>query len=289
MANNFDTSLVNATLAQKAITGLAGKIAYAPLFSTDFSDELRDQRSLTINVPVVVSGSTVETGTISDYETSSTTMSSCLVTMQEVNTSFELSPTDLNNGLRLTQLADRNLADFQAKIESLIFAQVTEANFGTVSSTLSGVTSGALSVDNIHDLWGQLPGNAASKILIVKSGEMVKLLPSDLNSFDVTKQRSGYGFGAVESTDSGFASAGSKIIAFAAQPSALALASALPAYTNMLGDVVDMQVITLADLGISIVASVWISAKTRKVYGSYSTLFGAKAADKTALKVAKSL
>lgn len=282
MANAFDASLVNQVLAQRAITYIQPKLAFLGAFTTDFSDETRDIRSLTVNVPVVSGASAVQVNP-TDFETGDTNAFNAAVTMQHISKSFYLTPNDIASGSRLENLAAINLQAVTNKIESLVFTLITEANYGTPA--VSGITAGALSVANLKTLWGSVAGD--EKIAILKDTEFANVLPSDLNGYDITRNPSGYGFSYLGRSGNGFASAGTKIVGFGATRGAIAMAGAIPQYHPAVADLMDSTVVEIPELGLSIQSNVWGSSKTRNVWGSYDLLFGCAAADKSALKLVK--
>jgi hypothetical protein len=284
MANSLDSTLVNKILAQKAITKLQHKLAYLAAFTTDFSDEVRDQRSRVINVPVFTATSAVQTNP-TNFETGDTTAVNAPVTLDHVSKSFYITSADFGSGTRLESLADINIAVVANKIEAIVFTLLTEATFGTAPVT--GITAGALSVANLKTLWGALPGDY--KACVLADSEFKNILPADLNSFDPTKTPSGYGFDFLGHTGNGFASAGTKIVGFAGNRGALAFASAIPAYTPQVSNLLESEVFEVPGLGLSIQSNLWASAGTRNTWGSFDVLFGAAAGDATALKLVKTV
>jgi hypothetical protein len=282
MANTFDASLINEVLAQKAITAVNGKLAYLQAFTTDFSDEVRDQRSLVINVPVATAASAVQVNP-TNFEQGDTTLVNAPVTMQHISKSFYLTPTDIASGNRLENLAKFNMNAVANKIESIVFSLITEANFG--APAVSGITAGALSVANLKTLWGATIGD--EKVAILKDTEFANILPSDLNGFDITRTSSGYGFSYLGRSGSGFASAGTKLVGFGATRGAIAMAGAIPQYTSAVADLMDSTVVEVPELGLSIQSNIWGSTTSRATWASFDLLFGAAKGDGTALKLIK--
>jgi hypothetical protein len=144
-----------------------------------------------------------------------------------------------------------------------------------------------MSVANLKTLYGAIPGD--TKVAILKDNEFANLLPSDLNGFDITRQRSGYGYDVIDRSGAGFASAGTKIVGFGANPAALVMASALPSYPAAVGELLDTQVIEIPGLGLSIQSNIWGSTATRSVWGSFDLLFGAQVGDTAAGKLVKTV
>jgi len=286
MANTFDSTLVNSVLAQRAITKLQAKLAYLPFFTTDFSDEVRDARSRTINIPYVSAASAVQTNP-TNFETGDNTTVNCPVTMAHLSKTSYITSADYGTGSRLENFADMSIGVIATAIEAAVFTLITEANFGAPIASLSTITAGAMSVANLKALWAALPGD--EKIAILKDNEFANLLPSDLNGFDITKQKSGYGFDVIDRSGSGFASAGTKLVGFAATKGALVLGSAIPQYTDAVNGLLDSTVIEIPGVGISIQSNIWASSASRNTFHSFDVLFGAAKGDTTALKLVKTV
>lgn len=283
MANTFDANLVNKVLSQAALTKVQDKLAFLGAFTTDFSDEVRDQRSRSILVPYASAGTAVQTNP-TNFETGDTTLENAAITMDHISKSFYITSADFQVGRRLEQLAQFNMQVVTSKIEAMVFALLTEANYGVA---VTGITAGAMSVANLKTLYGAIPGD--TKVAILKDTEFANLLPSDLNGFDITRQRSGYGYDVIDRSGAGFASAGTKIVGFGANPAAIVMASALPAYPAAVGELMDTQVIEIPGLGLSIQSNIWSSTATRNVWCSFDALFGAAPGDKTAGKLVKTI
>jgi hypothetical protein len=286
MPNIFDATLVNQVLAQKAVTYVQNKLAFLGAFTTDFSDEVRDIRSLVINVPVLSGTSAVQINP-TNFETGDSYAFNAPVTMQHISKSFYLTPNDINTGSRLENLAMINMQAVTNRIEQAVFALITEANYGAPVAALSGITAGGLTVAQLKALWGTTPGDG--KTAILKDNEYANVLPSDTNGFDVTRTNQGYGFDYLGRSGNGFSFAGTKIVGFGATRGAIAMAAAIPQYHSAVADLMDSTVVEVPGLGLSIQSNVWGSTASRSVWASYDLLFGASAADKSALKLVKTL
>lgn len=282
MANTFDADLVNKILSQTALTKVQSKLAYLGAFTTDFSNEVRDMRSRTLQVPFASAGSAVQVNP-ENFEDGDTTLDEVAVTMDHISKSFYITSADFGNGLRLEQLATQAMNTVTSKIEALVFSLLTETNYGAPAVT--GITAGALSVANLKTLYGAIPGD--QKVAILKDTEFANLLPSDLNGFDITRQKSGYGYDYIDRSGSGFASAGTKIVGFGANPAAIVMASAIPSYAGPVGDLLNTTVVDVPSIGLSIQSNVWASAATRNVWGSFDVLFGCAVGDASAGKLVK--
>jgi hypothetical protein len=282
VANTFDSALVNSVLASKGITILAQKLAFLSAFSTDFSDEVRDVRSRTINVPVYTAASAVQTNP-TNFETGDTTATNAAVTLNHYSKSFYITSADYGKGTRLESLAEINMNYLAKKIEDTVFATLTEANFATLG--VSGFVAGAMSTANLKTLWGSLGGDY--KTCVLADSEYKNFIPDSLTAFNPLNGAGAYGFDRFDRSGAGFASAGTKIVGFAAGRGALAVASAIPEYTKPVGDLLESSVFEVPGLGISIQSNVWGSSASRNTWASFDVLFGVAVGDATQMRLAK--
>jgi hypothetical protein len=281
MANSFDASLVNTVLAQKAVSKLQTALGWLPAFTTDFTDEVRDQRSRTLNIAYSISGSAIQTNP-TNFETGDNKLMLRAVTLNHLSKSFYITSADYGKGTRLETLADTNLNTLAYAIEAAVFTLITSTNYTTsIPATLSAVATNGTTAALLKTLWGTLPGTV--KNCILKDAYFAPVLPSDMYGFDITKTRTGYGFDYLGHTGSGFASAGSKIVGFAANPSAIVIGAAIPEYSGAVANLLDSQVVDIPGLGLSIQSNVWGSAASRNTWGSYDVLFGAAVGDDSSL------
>lgn len=287
MANSLDASLVNTILAQRAITKVQNKLGWLKAFTNDFSDETRDVRSRSILVPYALSASAYQSNA-TDFESGDTTTNLKTITLNHISKSFYITSHDFGKGVRLEQLADINMSIVANQIEATVFALITEANFATsIPASLSSVAAGGTTAALLHTLWGTLPGEV--KNCVLSDSYFAPILPSDLNSFDITKTNSGYGFDYLGRSGNGFASAGSKVVGFACNPNAIVIGAAVPEYTPGVAEMLDSQVVEVPGLGLSIQSNVWASSKSRNTWASFDVLLGAAVGCPSSMTLMKSI
>lgn len=282
MSNTFDSALVNSILAAKGITILKNKLAFLRAFTTDFSDEVRDERSRIVNVPVYTTGTAVATNP-TNFESGDTTATNAAVTLNHLSTSFHITSAEFGKGSRLESLAELKFNALSKKIEDTVFALITEANFG--SPAVTGITAGAMSEANLKTLWGAVGGS--NKACVLADSEFKNFLATGLTSFDTVNSIGAYGYDIFDHSGAGFASAGTKIVGFGATKGAIAVASALPAYAPQLSEMLDSTVIEIPELGLAIQSNIWASTASRNLWGSFDVLFGAAVGDSSQMKLVK--
>lgn len=273
MSNTFASSLVVGVLSDSFITATARSMARYERFSTDFSTEVVGERRTIIQVPVATAAQSVQINPTNYTTNAGSTLSAATVTMKHFQKAFFITQADVNDGKRLAHVANINAQAVAEALEAEFFSVVTESNF---TAAVTGTSAGNLTVANVKQAWGALRGS--EKNLIVSTAEFQNLLPSDVNGFDTSVSRSGYGFNFLDWTDNGFASAGSKLVGMAANRQAIAIASALPEVIS--SNALSAETIELPN-GMTVLLVMWEDPVTRRYYGSYEVLFGVAAADRT--------
>lgn len=279
MANTLDNTLVNKILLTRGISKLQGKLPFLGAFTTDFSDDVRDQRSRSINVPFVSGGSAVQTNP-TDFESGDTGSINRIITMEHISKSFYITSADYGSGTRLESLADTNMTIVANAIEAKVFALLTTTNYGTA---VVGGLSGAMTGDHLKTLWASVGGDY--KVAVLKDEKFASFLPTSLDSFNPSLGLSVYGFDRLDHSSTGFAAAGANIVGFGSAKSGIVMASALPEYTPEVADLLSSEVMEVPGLGIFVQSNMWASAKTRNTWASFDILFGAQVGDANALKL----
>lgn len=281
MANSYDTTLVNKILLTSAISKLQGKLPILSNFTTDFSDEMRDARSRSLNVPFVSGGSAAGTASSStDFEDGDTGTVNKVITMNHLYKTFSIDTIDFGTGSRLETLAQTNATILADKIEAAVFTLLTTANYGAavITSCVSLLTGG-----NMGTLWSAVQGD--NKAAVFKSNLYSGLLATDRFGFDLKNDLRPYGFNAIDHSDNGFASAGANVVGFGAAKSGIVMASAIPAYTPQVADLLESEVMEIPGLGMFVQSNIWANTKNRKTFGSFDVLFGAAVGDPAAVKL----
>lgn len=281
MANSFDSTLVNKLLLTSAISKLEGKLAFLQNFTSDFSDEIRDERSRSINVPFVSGGSaalTVDSST--DFEAGDTGTVNKVITMSHLFKTFSIDTIDFGSGSRLETLGATNAIILAEKIQAAVFTLLTTTNYG--SAVITNCAS-LLSGGNMGTLWSAVAGD--QKTAVFKANLYSQLLATDRFGFDLKNDLRPYGFNAIDWSDIGFASAGANVVGFGAAKSGIVMAAAVPAYTPQVADLLESEVMEIPGLGISVQSNVWANTKNRKTFGSFDVLFGCSVGDANALKL----
>lgn len=297
MANTFSSSLVVDVATKNAITVLQSRLAPIKNFSTDFSsDVVNPLQKLQVGVATTAAAAVTSP---SSFESQGTTLTNAAVTMTHYSAQFGLSSQQLNQGFRLEKIMQVNL---RALANALIDAALTPINTTTYgasvySTAISTATGGVLGNDLITKalptLWGALK-DGSSRHLVLDGSYYQYLLPQ--SGFSLKPGDGAYGFDSVNfnnrwngvtgGSDTALNGSVKTIKGFAASPEAIAVASALPYIDPAVANLLMMsETIEIPDLGLNVQFNVHGSLASRSLQASFDVVFGAVAADGSALKL----
>lgn len=280
MANTLSASNIAEIVAEADITVLQHKTLPFDKFCTDFSNETIEitgagARS-NINVPVVAAGSSTLTNP-TNYEAGDSTVNSTEVVMNEYSQPFHLTNAELNNGHRLERLLKINMHALMDSINDVAAALVTEANYGAAVVDKTANTIAAADLKTIFA--------AAEKFnernLVLNGTVFSQFLPTNRESF--VPGDGAYGFDSF-SLATKWDAAGTDIVGFCADMTAMACASRLPAHTSEVAEVIDLDTVQMSN-GMIIQVAKWCSVATRNTWNSFDVVFGAAVGDSSALKI----
>lgn len=286
MSNNLSASLVLDTVAQRSVTYLGNVFAPFSAFATDFSDEKYTQGQ-NVLVPVATAGATVQTNPTS-WESGNTNIGNVNVPINQYSVSFRLSPRELNNGFRLSQLVDINIQQLGNQICDIAFAPFTTTNFSNIT-----VAQNVLAAANLRTAYAAVARNRV-KNLILDATAYAQFLPGSLTT-EIGPRPGLAGFDGVF-LNTRWTGAGTNIYGFAGGPSAIAMVAGLPeqvASEEFSGLGLEQRVVEV-ELGgrgtldqgpsgprIPVLMSTWLSLATRVRWVSMDVMFGARATGDT--------
>jgi hypothetical protein len=280
MSNTFDSDLSFSIMAATGITVLGNALAPLRVFTSDFSSDVVKPRS-TVNVPVYTTASAVQTNP-TNFETGDTTAENAQVVLNHYSKSFHITSDQLNNGHKLENLIKINAQFLADKVLGNTFSNLLSSNYSTSTATGSAFNS-----TELQKAWGDIKGNASQKGIVLKDSLFAKFLPTNMEAFDPTKMTGVYGFGNGFTHASDFSAAESGVLGFVCTPGAMAIASAIPQKTDLLGNSIISEIVEIPELGMSFELNLWGSTGSRSAWGSLDVCFGSAVADTTALKIIK--
>jgi hypothetical protein len=280
MANTIAAALLADVVRERVITVLQNRFAPLNAFSQDFSaDEMAPLAK--IQVKKATAGSTTLTNA-TNFEQGDSTLAAVEVQVAQYTQPFHMTNAEMQSGHKMADLVDINIGALADKIMSVALVPVTVANYGTASVV---DTAANFDVDDLQTLWGDL-AKSETKNLVLQGDYFAKFLPTNRESF--VPGDGGYGFDGFY-LNTAFTGAGANITGFACHPQALAVASGVPVLNAALANLLlDSQVITIPGLNLSVTWYQWASTSSRQVWSSFDVMFGAKAADTTAMKIVTS-
>jgi hypothetical protein len=271
MANTIDSALLIDTLATKAETVLANRLAPLRCFSKDFSTDNYSQGK-SIQVPIATAGSTTLTNP-TNFESGDSTLGKIAVTMNHYSQPFHVTSAQYNSKTRIEQLAGVNLNALADKIGGVCTALILAANY---TGTAEVVAVASFAAANAKSVWGKL-AKTTEKYLILDPAAYANLLPTDRNSFDPGLSGA-FGFAGIFAQNN-WTGATANTYGFACSPEAMAIASGIPDQVpGLAGMLTDQRTVTLDQLGLSVQINTWVSPSTRSLWASYDVMFGAAAA-----------
>jgi len=274
MANSFASALVPDTASDMAITTLSEKLASLGCFSTDFSADLVDPMRPNA-IPVVTAADDAEEN-ITDYENetnSDSTKVAKLITPAHIIKRFKITNADIQSGHKLETLFKKNLQKFSNKIMDKVLAPVTVANFGAAHVA---ATPADLSVDDLKTLWGE-SSDFSEKNIILDGTYYANFLSGNRDEY--AAQDGVYGFDKFR-LNNRWDGAGAGVVGGVFDSQALGVASSLPNMTDEVRDqLASYQVITLEDLGLSVLFTSWSSTATRQTWAAYEVMIGSVETD----------
>jgi len=281
MANTLDADLIVDILAERAMNVLPSALSPLSAFSTDFSDTPTDAPRQTIQVELVKTAGSVLTNP-TNFEVTATENANVAVASNHLSRPVGLTIQDLNLGHRLMTKADKALEAIANAVLDTCMTLVTTTNYDNTPIEVGEAFNKA----TLKKMWAAI-SNGRQKNAVLSGQNYANFLPENLDSFDPTRSRTGlFGFDHFDYHNR-FAAAGDDIVAFACDPSAMAVAARLP--MDFAGaqqsDYIVSDSVTINPLGISVQFNVWFARGSRAAWLSYDVVFGAAVGDKTALTV----
>lgn len=278
MSNTLGT--LTPIIKGEILNSVPNQLAMLNDFTFKGSSQAVARANAVVQVPFLSAGSTTVLNPTS-YADSGTGGFLIPVTMDEVVTRFGITNAEYQNGYELADLFVENIKSHAEKIQNLVFAKITTANFGTPNVSLSSLAVGGFTLEKLQTLFGLLKG--PSKVCYTNSAEFGKFTTTLNYQVDPLQGIPYAGFKKFGYTD--LFNAGTKICAFGASgKNGLVIASAIPQIPAQLQAVVDETVIDIGS-GLNAALRVFADPNTMSVYGVITNYFGVAVGDTTAIKV----
>jgi ATP-dependent protease ClpP protease subunit len=286
-ANTYSATLVTSWLAEGCVTPLQHRLASLRAFTRDFGTD-RYKPLATAQVKKATGAPTTKTNATDFEADSDSTVTNAPITVAQYTQPFKVSNSDLNNGLRLQDLIEINVATFGNKIMQVATADITEANFANYAGGSYISAPAAFGWSDMGLIWGAL--KKALRKHAILDGEYIAPLLNSPGSFQPGLDGSAnavarsYGWDGVH-LNTEWSGAGAGCRGFACDPQAIGAASGLPltpTSPGIPGGILQESTVSLPELGITVAIYVWFSTSARTLFVSYDVMFGAAKLDTTA-------
>lgn len=281
MANTIDADLLLDTLGEKAITYLGNKLAPMRSFARDFTQDGIAQTKSVQLVKVTAGATTLKNPT--SFIAGDSTTENIAVTVDAYSQPFHITSKELNQKMRLDNLAQANLQTLGLTLSKVWTALVL---VGTFTNTATTVAQASFVTASAKALLGSIM-KCSEKHLILDGVAFAQLAPSDKNAFQLGESGA-YGFNGIHcQTD--WTGATANVYGFAAGPEAMALYANIPVMDPGVAARLDGQKnFVIPGIELPIQVNTWIDVNTRARWASYDIMFGAAVAEASALTVVKS-
>ncbi|MGA3266207.1 MAG: hypothetical protein ABSE16_05220 [Verrucomicrobiota bacterium] len=286
-SNTYSGTLVTSFLMDGSVTPLQNKWAFLRAYSiakdTDPYKPLAtgELKYTTGGEPTQIAGTAPTT-----FEPATgSTVGAITIVPQWFNQPMRVSANDLNSGLRLDDLREKNLAMFADAVTVAATAPITAANFSAQTPLIQ--TFGGFGFSDLATLQGQLQ-KSPIKNAILNGNYLARILnqPGFFQKTGTDMEDAGgyqaFGWNGIYEA-SNWTGAGNNVNGFACNPQAIVRATGLPLNpTNIPGGTLNSTMLDLPALGIAVQFNLWFSLSTRTLFASWDLIAGFAAGDTTA-------
>lgn len=276
MANTFDADLVLDKAGDSAITVLQNRLAPLRAFSRDFGVSQMAKRQ---TVQVEKSG-TAATGSQNptDYSGGDSTNSNVAVTVNEENVSFYLTNQELMQGHKLETKIENHLRAFADQVWGRCAALLDETVF---TNTVVVATEAAIDADDLATGWGSI-AKSAEKHCVLSGPAYARFNAQNKDAFN--HESGAYNFDSFSVCTDWADAQDANTRGFFCGPNAIAVAAGIPDVpAPVIQNYYGSNVITIPDLGLSVLTCLWGDGDSRQVNMSFGAMFGCAVGDASAL------
>lgn len=281
-ANTYSATLVTSFLIDGSITNLQNRWAMLKAFSIDFNTD--PYKPLATGVLKQVTAGAATQTNATNFESGNSTVAPVSITMAQYTQSFQVSNSDLNNGLRMQDLVTINISNFANKIIEVATVPMTTTTFTGGSEVSSAAAFGFSNLANLQALLKK----SSIKNLILDGSYIARIAnsPGFFQAAGVVGGNTGawqaFGWDMIaQNTD--WTGAGANVQGFACNPQAIAGVVGLPLTPpNIPGAILSQSSFTVPQVNTPVAIYNWFNPSTRIMWTSYDIMAGFAAADTTA-------
>jgi hypothetical protein len=270
------------------VTKLQNILAPLAAFTRQFSaDPMKPKATGVLKFVSTTTSSTNNGKNLTAFEDGDSTVSACEIAVDQYTRPFNISNADLQNGLRLEDLVDINVAKFGDIIMPVVLAPVTAANF-PAQPVVSA--AGAFGFEDLQTIWGKLKKSRVKNLVL--DGEYYARLINTPTLYQKTGTGAPTGWGAFGwdgiYLNTNWTGADTNVVGFAANPQALGVVAGLPVTSPVSDLSLSRAEFKVPGLDLSVVLHSWFSLASRTGWASLDVMLGAALLDGTAGVLIKS-
>jgi hypothetical protein len=291
-ANSFASALTTQFLLDGAVTKLQNRWAALKCFSRDFGTDPIKPLAVAQTKFVSATDGVVQTNA-TNFESGNSTVSAVAITPQHYSRSFQVTDSDLNNGLRMADLLEINIAVFADQIIQSATAPITAANFSTLPPYVQ--SAGNWGWPDMTNLWGLLQKSPIHNI-ILRGDYLAKILnvPAYFQKTGDTGSNAGsawapFGWDNV-ALNTNWTGADANVTGFACNPQAIGCLAGTPLTVKIASGMggIDWEDFKINGVDLVVRHYTWFSLATRTLWHSFDSVFGASLLDATAGNIIRS-
>lgn len=283
MANTYDAvDLCTPHLVAGSVTPLQNRWAALQAFSLAWQPDNLKPKSVA-RIKFVTGAATPQTDP-SNFESGDSTVDAVSITPHLLSLSFNVSNDDLQSGLALEDLIERNRARFADFVIQAATAPITEANFANYAGGSYVKDPLAFSWSDMSLLWSSL-AKADEKHAILDGPYLGPLVNTPtffqpgLSGDEGDGQRYGWRTVVLNTNWSG---AGAGCRGFVCHKQAIGVVCGLPAFPKIAPPNLVRQIIDLPTLKIQVESCMWLSLASRSWWASFGIILGSAKLDGSA-------
>lgn len=284
-ANTTDaTALTTDMLASGLIVVLQNRLAGLQSFTRDFGTD-RLKPNAKVQVPIATAGGTAQSNATAfeDADNFIGTIDNVEIAPARITSGAHLTAAELNNGFRMAQFAEIKAHELADKIQSLVNAVITTANFDrTTELGASALVSAfaAFGKSDLDNVWAALEKSSIKNVMLA-GGYYKAFLPATLESFNPLSGNTLPGWDGFY-LNTYWTGAEANTRGFACNPQAIAVASGLPLASPNRGMTTQVETITLPGIGLTVEQQQWYSTSSKTDWANWEVMFGAAKGDPAA-------
>lgn len=283
--NTFSSTFTTSFLIMAATTEASPKFAPLGMFSRLYDvDPLKPLASGIYQYNTTVQDGSTTLTNATNFESGDSTLTPVTVTVAQYTEPFHVTNAQLNSGLRMSNLVTAKIHSLGSKIVKALCANITAANFTTLSPIIRGFTT--FGVSDMSTAWAAL--QKASRKNIMLNGQYLANITNTPLFLQVLPVVPGAGWKNVIGWDyvalnTEWSAAGNNINGFACGPDAIGTVLGLPLVDapNIPGGILREQAGVMPGIDCPVAAYAWFNTSTRTYWASFDIMFGSTALDTT--------